>query len=101
MGHLPFAASHTAPARCAMCAWHSCSSSSDFLQFHSGTGTRLLFPESPVREHSHAGCLVAWGPVLRRGRTYDRCFEPGGGAPLPCPSTLGLKSARDLCLGQK
>ena len=29
----------------------------------------------PVRQHSHAGCLVALGPVLRRRRTYDRCFE--------------------------
>ena len=27
------------------------------------------------RQHSHAGCLVALGPVLRRRRTYDRCFE--------------------------
>ena len=29
----------------------------------------------PVRQDSHAGCLVALGPVLRRRRTYDRCFE--------------------------
>ena len=34
-----------------------------------------IFLESPVREHSHAGCLVALGPVLRRRRTYDGCFE--------------------------
>ena len=39
--------------------------------FH-GDSVDLSFP---VRQHSHAGCLVALGPVLRRRRTYDRCFE--------------------------
>merc|ERR1712194_912955 len=29
----------------------------------------------PVRQHSHAGCLVALGPVLRQRQTYDGCFE--------------------------
>ena len=40
--------------------------------FIHGDSVDLSFP---VRQHSHAGCLVALGPVLRRRRTYDRCFE--------------------------